>query len=312
MSDPQQLSMADILSGEEPAKVEATPVPAAAPAAPAAKETLDIPVLGDRPLPEEPKVERPISRKQAHRDKEQEAQGRVRDPETGQYVSKVAAEAPPDATAKPEPEAEPAKPAVVAPQQEFTDKEKAFLRTAQDERGKRQAVERELAEVRAKLPKEEPKTFWDDPEAALQRQKEELRQENLNTRLKTAELIARQRHPDFDEKIAVFGKVMEQTPGLHVQWLSALDPAEFAYQLGKNHQELKEAGDLPALRAKIEKETEVKVRARIEAELKAKAEALAKDRAALPPSLSEAKSTGVNKPVWSGPPSFDSILHDKG
>src|SRR3990167_9959451 len=304
MADPQQLSMADILSGEEPAKVEAPPVPAA-------KEPLDIPVLGDKPLPEEAKVERPRSRKQAHRDKEQEAQGRVRDPETGQYVSKVASEVPP-VVAKAEPEPEPAKPAVVAPQQEFTDKEKAFLRTAQDERGKRQAVERELAEVRAKLPKEEPKTFWDDPEAALQRQKEELRQENLNTRLKTAELIARQRHPDFDEKIAVFGKVMEQTPGLHVQWLSALDPAEFAYQLGKNHQELKEAGDLPALRAKIEKETEVKVRARIEAELKAKAEALAKDRAALPPSLSEAKSTGVNKPVWSGPTSFDSILHDKG
>lgn len=307
MADPQQLSMADILSGEEPAKVEAPPAPAAAPAA---KEPLDIPVLGDKPLPEESKVERPRSRKQAHRDKEQEAQGRVRDPETGQYVSKVAAEAPPAVTAKPEPE--PAKPAVVAPQQEFTDKEKAFLRTAQDERGKRQAVERELAEVRAKLPKEEPKTFWDDPEAALQRQKEELRQENLNTRLKTAELIARQRHPDFDEKIAVFGQVMEQTPGLHVQWLSALDPAEFAYQLGKNHQELKEAGDLPALRAKIEKEAEIKVRARIEAELKAKAEALAKDRAALPPSLSEAKSTGTNKQVWGGPPSMDSILHDKG
>ena len=72
--------------------------------------------------------------------------------------------------------------------------------------------------------------------------------------------------------------------------------------------ELQQAGGIPELRAKIEKETEAKVRARIDAELKDKAEALAKERAALPPSLSEARSTGINKPVWGGIPSMEEIL----
>ena len=295
-------SMDDILS-DKPAPKE----PVASP-----KEQLEIPVLGDKPLPEEPKVERPVSRKQAHRDKEQDAQGRVRDPETGQYTAK--AEAPPTEPAKAEPaKVEPAKPAVAAPQQEFTDKEKAFLRGLQEERTKRQELERKLAALEAAKPAtaEPAKGFWDDPEAALAKHMQESKAEATNARLGMAEFIARQKHTDFDEKIEVFGQILQQTPGLHQQWLAAPDPAEFAYNIGKNHLELQAAGSMEEMRAKIERETTARVRAEIEAELKAKADALAKDRAALPPSLSDARSTGVNKPVWGGIPSMDEILGGK-
>ena len=301
------LSMDDILSNKP-----VTREPAIEPAAkePAPKEPLEIPKLGDKPLPEEPKVERPVSRKQAHRDKEQEAQGRVRDPETGQYTTK--ADAPPAEPAKVEPvKVEPTKPAA-APQQEFTEKEKAFQRAMMEERGKRQELERRFAALEAaKGPAattEPANGFWENPEAAFDKHMAEIKSVTTNARLQTAEFISRQKHQDFDEKIEVFGQILQQTPGLHQQWLAAPDPAEFAYSIGKNHMELQAAGSMDELRAKIERETTARVRAELEAELKAKADALAKDRAALPPSLSDARSTGVNKPVWGGVPSMDEIL----
>lgn len=308
MVDP--ISMEDILADKNPEPVKET-----APE-PAAKAPLEIPKLGDKPLAEEPKIERPLSRRAAHRDREQAAQGRIRDPETGQFSPK--AEEPPKEetkveTAKAE---EPAKTSA-APQQEFTDKEKAFLRAAQEERGKRQELEKRLAALEAAKPApaattEQSKGFWEDPDGALakeaaerEKQKAEIRQEIISARLSTAEAISRQKHPDFDEKVKVFADVLQQTPGLHVQWLAAADPAEFAYSLGKNHLELQEAGSIDGLRAKIEKETRIK----LEGELKEKAEKLAKERAALPPSLSEAPSKGTNKIVWSGPTPMDDILH---
>lgn len=299
----EQMSLGDILSEEKPAPAP-EPAPEAAPAEPVVAEVKD-PV-------EKQQAERNVSRKQAMRDKEQDAQGRVRDPETGQYLPKgepkpVELEKPAEpakAEAKP---AEPAKPA--APQQEFTEKEKAFLRAAQEERQKRQQLEARLKEMEATKAQEPPKTFWDDPEAALAKHTAEVRQEATNARLAMAEFNARQRHPDFQEKVDVFSQLAQQTPGLVQQWLASPDPAEFAYKMGKNHKDLQDVGGMEQMRAKIERETTARVRAEVEAELKAKAEALAKDRAAIPPSLSDARAVGAaHKPVWSGPTPLDSIL----
>lgn len=298
----EQMSLGDILSDEKPAP--AAPAPAAE--APAPDRVVEASTDGvTKPDP----VEKVISRKQAARDKEQLAQGRIRDPETGQYLPKEAPKEEAKATPAPAaPVAEPPKPAA-APQQEFTEKEKAFLRAAQEERGKRQELERRMAEMQAKVPQEPAKTFWDDPEAALAKHTAEVRQEATNARLQMAEFNSRQKHPDFDEKVAVFATLLQQTPGLTQQWLASNDPAEFAYTLGKNHKELQEVGGIEAMRAKIERDTTARVRAEVEAELRAKADALAKDRAALPPSLSEARAVGGgNKPVWSGPTSLDNIL----
>lgn len=284
----EQLSMTDILSDEKP--VEVTPEPAKEPVVePAAKEP----------------VERPVSLKQVHRDKEQDAQGRVRDPETGQYATKeVKVEEKVEVKVEPKVEVKP----VVAPQQEFTEKEKAFLKAAQEERTKRQHLENRLKEMEAKLPKEPDKTFWDDPEAALKRQKDEIHQAIVGSRLQTSEAIARGRHKDFDQKIATFTELAQTTPGLAQQMMADPDPAEFVYRTATNHQALKEAGGMDAMRKKIEDETRIKVRAELEKELADKAEALAKERAALPGSLSEVTSKGVNRPTWSGVPSMAEIL----
>lgn len=295
----EQMELNDILNEKSAPKPE--------PQAPAVPPPVEV-----KDSVEKQQVERNRGLRDKHREREQDAQGRVRDPVTGQYAAKEpkteeAAKPTEKAPEKPA-EAPPAK-AIAAPQQELTDKEKAFLRAAQEERGKRQELERRLAAIesaKAQPPAsaEPAKTFWDDPEGALEKHKQEIRREQIQERLKTTELIARRAHPDFEEKLAVFATVVQQTPGLSQQWLASPDPAEFAYNLGKNHLELQQAGSIDELRAKIEKETRIK----LETELKEKADKLAQERAAIPPSLSEARSTGVNKPVWGGIPSLEDVL----
>lgn len=295
-----EMSMDDILS-DKPTERPPEKAPEAAP--PAALESSE-------PAPPEP-VERPQSRKQRHQEKEFNAQGLVRDPDTGQFAKKDAApqEPKPDAGATTV-AAPPAAPAAAAPpaQPDMTPRERAAFSAAADERRKRQELEHRIATMEAGKAAEPPKTFWDDPEGALRDQEARLRDVVTQTRMTTAESIARSKYPDFDEKIGVFAEVMKTTPGVYQQWMQAPDPAEYAYRLGKNQQELQSVGSIDALKAKWTQETEARVRAQIEGELKAKAEKAAAERAALPPSLSDARGTQGNKAVWNGPMSFDTIL----
>lgn len=264
-----------------------------------------------------PKPERnKSSRKQwqqKERDTREAAEGRVRDPETGQYVKKPEPEAKPPAAAetKPDAAADPAATAPVAterkepPQQEFTPKELAFLKAAQEERRKRQAMEQQLAALQQNQTPQEKKTFWDDPEAALQQFQKEITNVTLKTRLDTSETIARTRYKDFDDNVAEFAGLMQTVPGVREQWLAAADPAEFAYQVGKRQRDLKQIGNIEEYRAKIERET----RARLEAEYKAKAEERTRQAAELTPSLSDARGGGAQaRPVFTGPTSLDNIL----
>jgi hypothetical protein len=198
----------------------------------------------------------------------------------------------------PEPVVEPT-PAKVEPV-DVSDREKAAIARAMDERRKRQELEGKLAEMQ----KEPPKQFWDDPEGALNTFRNEIKQVQVNTVLNTTEALARSTHPDFDEKIAIFAEIVQQTPGIQQQWLSSPNPAEYAYNLGKNHMELRQAGDLNALRAKMEKEIRIKV----ESEFAAKQKQAQDAQNAIPGSLTNSRSVGSPQQVWNGPTSLDSII----
>ena len=296
----EQIPMDSILSEDKPTPPATTEAPV---------ETSPEADAEAKAAADEQRREEYKSKRTKARDKEAIAQGKVRDPDTGQFVApdKVAALTP-AATEAPKVEA---KPAVTAPAQEFTEKEKAFLRAAQEERAKRQALEQRLAAMEAAKPKEAEKAFWDDPEGAIAKQKREFEQQILSMRLGTSEQIARSRYADFDEKVAKFTELANTTPGLAQQMFAHPDPATFVYQTAKNHIELQQAGGIEEMRAKIERETAARVRAEVEAELNAKVAALAKAKADLPPSLSSARAVGdATKPVWGGPPSMKSILED--
>ena len=214
----------------------------------------------------------------------------------------VAAPAPEAPAPVPEPVAAPE--SVAATQQQMSEKEKAFYTAMTEERRKRQEIERQLHEIKAMQPPQEPKAFWDDPEGALQNFQSKIEKVVTTTRMDTAEQIARSKYSDFDDKINVFAEVLQSTPGLREHWMQAPDPAEFAYRTGKNYMELQQAGNIDALRAKIESE----VRMKLETEMKAKDEARKAELAAIPPSLSNVQSAPGNKAVWGGPPSLDNIL----
>lgn len=290
----EQMALKDILSDAKPAE----------PQKPAGEGA-------EKPAGETP-PERVTSYRKEWRERELDdraaGEGKTRDPVTGQFVPKEP-EKKDDKPKEPEKKAELAKP----PRQELTDKERAFLATAQEERRKRQDLERRLAEQEKAKPKEPEKGFWDDPEGAVAKFREEISavrgemsSQIMATRLATAEAIARTRHEDFEEKINTFAEIVKTTPGLAQQWLAAPDPAEFAYRVGKTHKELAEAGNIDALREKMEKE----IRLKLEDELKAKYEALAKERAALPGSLSNAHAAPQQRPVWNGPTSLKDLLKD--
>lgn len=280
----------------------------AKPEKPAVESVKDLVEQAQEPVaaePEKAEVDRPKSLRAEHRKKELIAQGR--DPETGQFVKEEIKE---EVKTKVEVKKEPEKPI-----EELTVKEKAAFAAVADERRKRQELERRLAELQPKpAAAETPKAFWDDPEGALKRHETAIAQTALNTRLQTAELIARNKYQDFDEKIARFSELVSNTPGLAPQWLNSPDPAEFAYRTAKNHMELQDAGSLDQMRSDIEKRVRAEERTKVEAEFKAKAEALEKERAALPGSLSDVRGVSSQRAqsVWGGPTSLDEILKGKG
>ena len=239
-------------------------------------------------------------KKRAHQAKEFEAQGR--DPETGQYIQKEEKKEEVKEEAKAEVKTE-----VKEPKQEFTEKERAFLRGLEEERKKRQALEAELAQFRQKKEEkpEEKKTFWDDPEGHIKNFEQRMAQREVALTMQVSERIARSKYQDFDEKISEFAESLKTTPGLHAQWLASPDAAEFAYRHGQRIREIREVGNIDKFREKIEKET----RAKMEVEFKAKQEEFEKQKTALPSSLSEVKGAAKqNRPVWTGPTPFEEIL----
>lgn len=259
--------------------------------------------------PAEPVREPTHKRRAIHREKEQTAQGKERDPTTGQFVPKAAEVAPaPEAPKQAEPKPADA-PAPGTPPQDLTAREKAYLRAAHEERQKRQELERRYGQQQPAAPAEPAKAFWDDPEGHLKSFEERLAKGQINTRLNTAEMIARSRYQDFDDKVAVFGKLAESTPGLMQQMLQAPDPAEFAYRTGFNHQRLEQAGSMDAIIQKAREEAAAEARTKVEAEYKAKAEQAERVRSSIPPSLSDARSTGGPRtPAWGGPTSLGDML----
>ena len=294
----EQMNLDDILSDKEPAPAPAAATPAEAKEAP--------------PAADSPPVERPVSRRKAHMDKEQEAKGRVRDPETGQYAPKKEPEAPPaaDSEVKDGLKAEEKKDAPKEqPKQEMTEKERAFLRMAEEERHKRQVLELELAKRPApnaaqQQTEQPPVSFQENPELYFNALFQENQNTAIKTRVETSEMLARRVYPDYDEKCNKFKELCQNTPGLFQQALAQPDPAEFVYKTAKTHQELADAGSIDELRARLEKEARIKV----EAEFREKEENRKKEQAAIPSSLSNVTSVGTNRPVWGGPTSLDNIL----
>lgn len=194
------------------------------------------------------------------------------------------------------------------------------IKALEDERHKRQELERRIAQIeQAKQPEDPEPDQWEDPEGhkAWRHRQDERR--DLNTRqmlfqerCNVSEMLVRSSvgAEKYDAAYAAFVEAVEENPAIRVQLSAQANPAQFAYDVGQRHLMLKEIGSDPdAYRAKL--------KAEILAELKpAKAEdkqpeAKPEPEPDLPKSLAGEKSAAGRKgPAWGGPTPLSEILPD--
>ena len=153
------------------------------------------------------------------------------------------------------------------------------------EREKRQAFEKELAQLRAAqqaAPPQQLPEFYEAPEQHMQA----LEQRATQRLYMALEEQARAVHPDYDDVFEEVKAAAQDNPAMQQRIFSAANPALAAYQLGKQLREFKRMEDPAKYRAEIEAE----VRAKLEAELKAKEKARAAADAAIPPDMTQARN----------------------
>jgi hypothetical protein len=137
-----------------------------------------------------------------------------------------------------------------------------------DEREKRQRLEAELAQYKAKeaQPAKEDTTeddLFSNPAEVLKRVQMEAYAAARRDMINMSEAILFETKPDAQEKIDAFKDAVQQNPTLYQQMLHSPNPAGFAYQEGSKFLSVK---SMPTDMAAYEKE----LRAKIEAELAAK------------------------------------------
>lgn len=160
-------------------------------------------------------------------------------------------------------------------------------------------IQAELARVREKNRRledaanavpEEKLDFFDDPDAAINTLEQRMEQKIARTRIDISEQIARDRYPDFDDKIKVFTDLANENPNLWSQMSANVDPAGFAYKAAQNAAKMKEMGNVEEFEAKIRADERARAKKEYDAEYGAKL----KERANLPGSLSDTRATGGN------------------
>ena len=174
-----------------------------------------------------------------------------------------------------------------------------------DEREKRQRLEAELAQYKAKAEPAKEDTTEDDlfsnPAAVLKRVRQEAYQAARIDMINMSEAILFETKPDAQEKLDAFKKAIQENPTLYQQMLHSPNPAGFAYQEGVKFLTVK---SMPTDMAAYEKE----LRAKIEAELAAKygQKPASKMPASIPTTLSDVPNTKPGKD--DGDFDFDSLF----
>lgn len=192
---------------------------------------------------------------------------------------------------------------------------KAQITKAQDEKGKRQAIQRQLEQIQAQAQaKVETPDPYAEPDKAIDFAVSKVEQRFQNKLLDMSELNAKNRHEsdgDFSDMTELFfNKLALDNPALNAEALAQVDPYEFIYRTAKNHSELSQmsdAGGMEAYKANLEKE----LRAKWDTEQAEKTnEAVEKAiTASIPGSLSTQRAAGGNKTqVYTGDQPLSKIV----
>lgn len=174
-------------------------------------------------------------------------------------------------------------------------------RRRQEAEARLQQLEQHFAQlqqqpVQQQVPQGAPDMF-EDPEGytryiadqAAQVARNEAQAAFQYQRIEMSAVQARSTLPDYDEKIGVFGQMVETNPALLEQLYRAPNPAEFAYNAAKTQLEISQYGGIDGL-----------IQARVDAALKSQAPAI-------PTTLADAQSASGSGASYQ-PPSLEDIL----
>ena len=175
------------------------------------------------------------------------------------------------------------------------------------ERRRRQEAEARETALKAQLeaiqnPPEPPPSIWEDEEGARMHDRnqavaEAVQRATMQSQLAMSEMLASQKHDDFDDMKASFLALAEKNPVLAEQALAHKHPWEKAYQIAKSAAEMAELGatDVASMREKIREEERAKLLAE-------------GDTQRLPPTLSGQRNVGSRAaPAWNGLPSLTDL-----
>lgn len=182
------------------------------------------------------------------------------------------------------PEPEEAKEESTDDGESFSDREKAFLAKANDEKAKRQALEKELESQKAQP--QEPEKVPDpveDPEGYAKYLDNKNAANQWAMRVSISQEMMREKHADYDEKEAAFLELAKENPALTGQLQSSSNPAKFVYDMAVKHERMAQFDNFDtAVKTQVDKEV-AEARKQIEAELRKEYDAKLK-KADLPPS----------------------------
>lgn len=160
-------------------------------------------------------------------------------------------------TTAPEVEAnEPEK--VAAEPEEAKEPDESWTKTAVlDERKKRQALEQELASLKAGKgeniePQERPDVF-DDPEAAFKHTESAIDRKLLDQKISMSVEMVKAAHDDYDELESEFIDIVKDSPDLIQKMNSHPMPAKFVRETALRVRNLKEVDNVPVYQDKIAK-----------------------------------------------------------
>lgn len=173
-----------------------------------------------------------------------------------------------------------------------------------DERRKRQALEREIAELRReKTPEPKRPDVFEDPDGAFNHVQTQLQQELVNERIKMSRDFMQMLKPDYDEMEQAFIAMVEDNPALIEQMRQHPNPARFAYEQAAKHREYQQMQDVDSYKAKLREE----VKAELLKEMQDEQAKEAQKSEAVTPSLAKTRSSGgQTEPV--GDESLEDIL----
>lgn len=144
-------------------------------------------------------------------------------------------------------------------------------KAALDERRKRQEMERERDELKAKLEKletspkqDESVDLFDDPQGFEKNLESRMDQKIVNMKAEMSRSMMIDNHEDYEEAELKFFDLAKENPLLRQQAMQHPHPAKFVYEQVKRHDEFQQFKDgtyQDRLRAEIRKELETEMKA---------------------------------------------------